>query len=69
MNGMDLKSAARHFCDLSEKCSECQVGSDVEHCLIHAIAESPMDAGRVFTFLNSYATCTPVVALAEGTVT
>lgn len=69
MNGVDLKSAARHFCDSSEKCSECPANSDVDHCLIHAVAESPMDAGRTFQFLASYATCNPVVALAEGTVT
>ena len=69
MSDIDLRSAAKHFCDSSEKCSDCPANSDVEHCLIHAVAESPMDAGSIFRFLSSYATCTPVVALAEGTVT
>lgn len=69
MNGFTLKQAASHFCDGSEHCSDCPANSDAENCLILAIAKSTMDAANVFNFLKSYATCNPVVALAEGTVT
>jgi len=69
MDDTDIKHAAKCFCDGSEKCSDCPANSDADHCLIHAIIESPMDAVRTFRFLMNYATCNPVVALAEGTVT
>lgn len=68
VSGNEIRSAAYAFCHESKHCSDCPANSNAEDCLIRAIYESKMDAPLCLKFLAGYATCTPVVAIAEGSV-
>lgn len=65
---LNLNQAAKAFCDGVDHCSECPINSNARDCLVKAFSESPMNANSVIQFLISFATCNPVVAQAEGTV-